>query len=224
MKLYMESFLEEIKECCDEVSISWSVMYNLDPNLLTSLKKRLNKCVMEKKNEILHFYDFASTKGKYMMLPPTKKLFDIMNDYESYHDDLITFIKAMLKSDTKYSDINEAIKHINEAISVDKNFREKLFSESFEMTFSEAIENLDVLIALSTFLDKVYDTFIYLRGKDELASPRVKSLIDLYAVSAVEFIKSMISEICKFICDISDCVNGKKNITEEPKPQQYQLI
>lgn len=215
----MKEFLRDMQECCDSVTLSWST-YNLDPDKIQALKSRLIDFMTKDKEMILSFYKYAKKFGKYTSINQLS-LFNVMSTYEAYHDDLVMFIRAMLKSDTKYPDINDAIKHVTEAIETDENFRKNLFSKNEDTTFLKAVENLDVLPALYTFLDKVYDVFIYLKRKDSTASPRVKALIDLYASSSICFIKQMIIEMVKCVENMASVQAGEK---KPQKPAPYVLI
>lgn len=215
----MQGFLEDIQECCDEVSLEWS-MYNLDPEKIKVLKRKLNEFALEKKDTILSFYQYAKGQGRYLMVTQVP-LFNAMSEYETYHDDLVTFIRAMLKADTKYQNIDDAVRHIKEAITVDEKFQQDLFKDPVKIVFPQALEDMDVIPALYTFIDKVYDTFIYLKQKDELASPRVKALIDLYTISTVRFVKRMISLLILSIEKMVDVQSGNHT---DPKVEPYRLI
>ena len=219
----MRDFLDSINECCDEVSHSWSI-YNLDVSALKEIKAKLNKFALENKEVILSFYTYASTKGRYTLVF-YRPLLDIMCKYEEYHDDLMEFIKAILSEKKLTEDTDgSAIKHVEEAANADERFRDSLFGDNEEVTFPETIGNLDTFMGLYAFIDKVYDNFIYLSRKEDIASSKVKILIDLYANSVTAFLRHMIAELTTYISDMKNIIDGGKNPAEEKENKAYELI
>lgn len=219
----MRDFLDSINECCDEVSHSWSIC-NLDVSALKDIKAKLNKFALKNKELILSFYTYASSEGRYTLVY-YRPLLDIMCKYEEYHDDLMGFIKAIL-SEKKFIEDNDesAIKHVEEAAITDEKFRDSLFGDTEKVTFPETINNLDTIMGLYTFIDKVYDNFIYLSRKEDITSPKIKILIDLYANSVTTFLRRMISELTIYISDMSDIINGGENPAIVKTSNMYELI
>ena len=218
----MQGFLEDIHECCDDVSISWSVD-NLDPSALKVLKSKLNKFALEHRADIMGFYAYAKTRGRYVMVNQ-HMLEETMTKYEEYHDDLMEFIKSMLKEDTVYKSMTDAAKHVSEAADVDEGFRNRIFKEPVNMVFSDSLENLDVFMELSAFIDKVYDNFIYLSRKKETAPERVKILIDLYSTSVLAFIKKMIDALISYISEMGEVMSGNAFASKKGASISYKLI
>lgn len=219
----MRDFLESINECCDEVSHAWSI-YNLDVSALKDIKVKLNKFALENKEVILSFYTYASTKGRYTLVY-YRPLLDIMCKYEEYHDDLMGFIKAILSEKKLTEDTDgSATKHVEDAANADERFRDSLFGEKEKITFPETIGNLDTFMGLYAFVDKVYDNFIYLSRKEDIASQKVKILIDLYANSVTAFLRQMIKELTSYICDMKYIINGGENPAVTKTEGSYELI
>lgn len=219
----MRDFLDSINECCDEFSHSWSTN-NLDISALKEIKAKLNNLALENKGKILSFYDYASGKGRYVIVT-FRPLLDIMCKYEEYHDDLMEFIKSIL-SERKLLDDKDgsAIRHVEEAARTDERFRESLFTETEKVVFPDTIENLQTFMGLNAFIDKVYDNFIYLSRKDDITSPKVKILIDLYATSVIAFLRKMIQESMQYVTYIDDVMNGRVKPIVEEKQKPYKLI
>ena len=218
----MQGFLEDIHECCDEVSISWAAD-NLNPSALKVLKSKLNKFALEHRTDIMSFYSYAKTCGRYVMVNQPL-LEQTMTKYEEYHDDLMEFIKSMLKEDTVYKSMTDAAKHVSEAAGVDEGFRNRIFQEPVNMVFPDSLENLDVFMELSAFIDKVYDNFIYLSRKKETAPERVKILIDLYSTSVLAFIKKMIDNLTSYISEMEEVISGNTVASKKEASSSYKLI
>lgn len=219
----MRDFLESINECCDEVSHSWSI-YNLDVSALKEIKVKLNKFALENKEVILSFYTYANSSGRYTLVY-YRPLLDIMCKYEEYHDDLMGFIKAILSEKKLVDDTDgSATKHVEEAAIADEKFRDSLFGDSEKITFPETISNLDTVMGLYAFIDKIYDNFIYLSRKEDITSPKVKILIDLYANSVTAFLRRMIAELTSYISDMKTIMDGGENPTNKKENGSYELI
>lgn len=219
----MRDFLDSINECCDEVSHSWSI-YNLDVSALKDIKVQMNRFALTNKGVIMSFYTYAGSEGRYTLVK-YRSLLDVMCKYEEYHDDLMDFIKAILSEKRLMADSDEsAIKHVEDAASTDEKFRESLFKEKETVTFPETLGNLDTFMGLYSFIDKVYDNFVYLGQKEGITSPRLKILIDLYANSVTSFLRTMISEFTSYISEMRSVMKGEKNEATAKPEGPYRLI
>lgn len=219
----MRDFLDSINECCDEVAHSWSI-YDLDVSGLKDIKLKLNRFALQNKDVIMSFYSYATGKGRYVMVN-AYPLLDIMCKYEEYHDDLMDFIKAILNENRLMNDTDgSALKHVEEASIADEKFREKLFDKSEKVVFSQTLTNLDCIMGVYAFIDKVYDNFVFLGQRDGITSPKLKILIDIYSTSVTAFLRQMLGCFGAYVDDMTKIMNGGENPANSPKDETYRLI
>lgn len=221
-KIDMEEFISDIHECCDEIQFGWSGSTSLDTESLKKLKGKLIKFAVSHKGNILHLYDYAKNAGRYQMVYDVDPLIETIMKYESYHDDLVEFIRMMLSSDCKYTDDEKASEHIEKAIAADEKFRHELSANKKDMVFPEAVDNMDAFIALFTFIDKVNDCFIELTGHLTTKEPseRLKLLIDLYSRSILDFLSGSFDILIRDYNELFHVANGERSLkVKEETPQ-----
>ena len=205
----MDAFLTEICECCDRISASRSC-YDIDDSQIRNLKREIEDFSIANKDTILSMYRYAEVGGKYQYVLATD-LSAAMLKYEEYHDDLMEFIKKMLSKESEKRGIEESLEYCRRASQVDKKIQNELFGEPEKVLFPRTLESLEMIMALSVFCDKVSDNFIFLSQKNQVISPRVRWLIDLYVSSVTEFTTRMLKEYVSLFNNLKEvAINGVK--------------
>ena len=203
--------------------IPWGTA-QLDVEEIKNIKKRLESLLVKNQEAINSFYTYAKGIGRLNEVDNIPVL-DAMERYEEYHDDLMTFVRALITEDTESVngvDIGERIKM---AAEVDNKFRKDLFKPMQKMVFSDALLNLDTVMYLYAFIDKIYDEFIELKAKHKDASQRVCALIDLLATSVKEFLRDIFTALTTNIHAMAAKVSPQEVPAFGVKAKvQYQLV
>lgn len=223
MTKYNETdFLSEITESCNSIVGCWNDMRILDFGEIQRIKSKMESLLLSEKSTILQFYEYGKTKGMYQFIY-CKNLLQVLCDYESYHDDLLGFIKTMISNETKVHGQINVLEYVTRACEADKNFRETELYKNAEsrILFKEALDNLDAATAFCLFLDKVKDCFIEL-SEQEVAIPRVKALLEMYQFSVTEFIREFATQLTLAIKVMKEATSGK--MPEKGKSSEYVLI
>ena len=194
----MYDFLSAIDECCREVSTSWIVSSELDPKPLQEIRSHIQAFALEKGSDILSLYNFAENRGRYQFVS-VLPLMNMLCDYEKYHDEFFGFIKAACSPDWRIKDVDEALVYLQRGEDADKNFRKKLFETApARVPVSAAIENLEVIMGLTIFTEKVYDNFVCLNSL-EVCDQKVKEAIRIYQESSLTVLRTIFELYMGFI-------------------------
>lgn len=194
----MYDFLSAIDECCREVSTSWIVSSELDPKPLQEIRSHIQAFALEKGSDILSLYNYAENRGRYQFVE-VLPLMNMLCDYEKYHDEFFGFIKAACSPDWRIKDVDEALIYLQRGEEADKNFRKKLFEIGpTKVPVSSAIDQLEVIMGLTIFTEKVYDNFIELNNL-EVCDQKVKEAIRIYQESVFVVIRTLFELYVNYI-------------------------
>ena len=158
--------MSEFLECCIS-SCTPSGDGKLDTCNIKKLKIGIKKFAIKHKKDIMELFTFSENNGKYVSVYATD-LVSIMDEYETYHNDMIQFIQSLQDiTNERVDNIDKFQKLLNMAKKADDNFMEKIFSVKDEkMMFSDAVKNTEVLMRLSVLADDIFDNCVKFEFKD----------------------------------------------------------
>lgn len=210
-KFDMDDFLSAIHDFCDDIDTTWIAKSDLDPGPLKQIKARVQEFALKSRKDIISLYDFAKGKGRYAFVK-AKPLMEIICRYEEYHDELNGFIKSVSSPDWKPREGEDISTYIKNATEVDTKFREQLFfaEEPERKVVPQAISDMDSIMCITTFIDKVGDNFISLSNIEDNHSEKMVWLIDLYKTSALLFLEQLLVEIVMFVKEMIAVRDGKR--------------
>ena len=174
----------------------------------------------------MELFTFSENNGKYVSVYATD-LVSIMDEYETYHNDMIQFIQSLQDiTNERVDNIDKFQKLLNMAKKADDNFMEKIFSVKDEkMMFSDAVKNTEVLMRLSVLADDIFDNYIKLSEVTEKTeSARVSATIELYADSTRRFITSISDKFFSTMEMLFEVKDGKNPRKFKPNNGAYKLI
>lgn len=217
--------MSEFLECCIS-SCTPSGDGKLDTCNIKKLKIGIKKFAIKHKKDIMELFTFSENNGKYVSVYATD-LVSIMDEYETYHNDMIQFIQSLQDiTNERVDNIDKFQKLLNMAKKADDNFMEKIFSVKDEkMMFSDAVKNTEVLMRLSVLADDIFDNYIKLSEVTEKTeSARVSATIELYADSTRRFITSISDKFFSTMEMLFEVKDGKNPRKFKPNNGAYKLI
>lgn len=215
----MQSFLSAISDCRKDIQTNWAVAFDLNPGPIKKFKETIQSYALYKGSDILSFYAYADGRGKYERVE-TYPLMDLVSKYEGYHDDFFEFIKTIISPDWRVTDEEEACLYLQKGLDADRQFRKNLLEniKKERRLVSDAVKDLDAIMAFMILLDKIYDAFIYLRARIE-DNKKVYTAIEMYfdsTMASMESLFSIYTDLIDTLADIRD--HG------EQKPPKFVLL
>lgn len=187
-KMDMEGFLEDVQTSCNLMSMGCA-----DPDCVLTFKSKLQDYALSNRPNILSCYDYANGSGRYTMVNSCD-LFGILSKYEEYYDDLTKLIFELLDKGQKIN--------IEQFKIADEKFRTDLYENPKRVGYVEGLKDADCIIALSVFIDKIYDNSVKMMSYTE--DPEFCNLKQLHDESTGRFISEFIQKLTNAISTLDE--------------------